>query len=96
MGGAAAARRRRGPDGELRSAGAASGLTASAVRAGPTAGLRWRTAARRAAALRSPGTGPHYGRWTAAWVARYGGCSGESKFTAEIYSVGVNPNCDRL
>lgn len=84
MGGAAAAGRRRGADGELRSAGATSGLAASAVRTGPTAGLRWCEAARRSAALHSPGTGSRYGRRTAARAARHGGCSGESKVTVEI------------
>lgn len=79
MGGQAAARRRRRPDGQLRSAGAASSFAATAVRAGTKAGLRWRAAAWCAAALRSPGTGARNGRRTAARAAWYGGCSGESK-----------------
>ena len=78
MGGAAAAGRRRRPDGQLGSAGAAAGLAAAAVRAGAAAGLRRCAAAWCAAALRSPGTGARHGR-TAARAARYGGRAGESR-----------------
>lgn len=76
--GTAAAGRRRGAHGELGPAGAAAGLPAPALRPGPPAGLRRGEAARRAAALGSPGTGARYGGRAAARTARHGGHSGES------------------
>lgn len=84
MGGQAAARRHRRPDGQLRSAGAAAGLAAAAVRAGAAAGLRQRAAARRAAAFRSPGTGARFGRRVAAGAARDGGRAGELDLQADL------------
>lgn len=78
MGGPAAAGRGRGADGRrLGSAGAAAGVAAAAVRPGAEAGLRRSEAARRAAALGSPGAGARDGRRTAARAARHGGRSGE-------------------
>lgn len=79
MGSPSAARPHGGPDGELRSAGAASGLAAPAIRVGPTAGLRRCKTAWCASSLRSPRTGAWYGRRTATRAARYGGYSGKLK-----------------
>lgn len=62
MGGPAAAGGERGADGwRLHLAGTATGLAAAAVRPGAEAGLRRRKAARRAAALGSPGAGARDG-----------------------------------